>query len=96
MATKQPAVEIPTLSPDVAEAFDRYQQAAEKKRNAEAIGRKQKGIKDEACDVVVKAMGSSPLARLPDGRLINRALKGQDRKAQKATTVEWWELTEVQ
>lgn len=88
-------IETPLLSAEAQQAFDSYQCAAEKKRSADAIVRKQKGLKDDACALIVAEMGDSPLARLPDGRVINRALKCQDRKAQKATTVEWWELSEV-
>lgn len=89
-------IEVPLLTEEAQVAFDDYLAAAEKQRNADAIGRKQKAIKDDACKLLVTAMGNSPLARLPDGRVINKKLEGQDRKAQPAKTVEWWTLSLVE
>lgn len=93
---KSPHETIPQLTETEQVAFDDYLHAAEKQRTADATGRKQKAIKDDACKLLVDAMGKSPLARLPDGRLIHRQLKGQDRKAQPAKTVEWYELSLVE
>lgn len=89
-------LKIPRLSNEASEAFDRYLAAQEKQRGADATVRKQKKLKDEARDAVMDEMGEAMMAQLPDGRTIVRAKKEMERSAQKATTIEWWELSQVQ
>jgi hypothetical protein len=84
------AIAVPMLDDAAQEAFDRYQR--EKAKAAKAYQADQKA--KEAKSAVLEAMGEARMARLPDGRVIQRLPRSRNMPSKPAHVQQWEDLLE--
>ena len=84
------SIPVPTLDADAQRAFDVYEREKAKAAKAYAADAKAKDAKA----TVIAAMGDSRIARLPDGRLIQRLPRSRNMPAKGAHVQSWEELLE--
>jgi hypothetical protein len=89
--TMQEKLPIPLLGEDAQKAFDAFLRESAKAKKGYQAGEKAKEHKTNVIDL----MGDARLARLPDGRLIQRIPKSRNMPAKGAHVQQWEELSEV-
>jgi len=83
---------LPTLGEELQAEWDRY--LREKARAAKGYQADAKA--KEAKGTILEAMGAARMARLPDGRIIQRLPKSRQMPSKPAHTQTWEELVEFE